>query len=117
VIVLSGVSAPVSFIRKEEGEIKELIIPQEFVKDFYFRSDEHLMVMLRVMGTDSAQVKDFFKDREEDQFTVKTTESLHGKQISEKLILASIYMDEGHPLSVDIDQELPMVRLILDFQK
>lgn len=112
---MSGVSAPVSFIRREEGE--ELTIPQEFVKDFYFRSDQHLMVMLRVMGTESARVKDFFKDREEDQFTVKTTESLHGNQVSEELILASIYMDEGPPLSVDIDQELPLVRVILDFQR
>lgn len=111
---MSGVSAPVSFIRRE-GE--ELTIPQEFVKDFYFRSDQHLMVMLRVMGTESARVKDFFKDREEDQFTVKTTESLHGNQVSEELILASIYMDEGPPLSVDIDQELPLLRVILDFQR
>jgi hypothetical protein len=114
---LSGVSAPVSFFRKEEGKIKELTIPEDFVKDFYFRSDEHLMIMLRVMGTDSSKVKDYFEDWEGDVFTVKTTESLHGKQISEELILASIYLDEGPALSVDIDQEIPMVRVILDFQK
>lgn len=114
---MSGVSAPVSFIGKEEGKSEELTIPPEFVKDFYFRSDQHLMVMLRVMGTESARVKDFFKSSEGDQFTVKTTESLHGEQISEELILASIYIDEGPPLSVDIDQEPPLVRLILDFQR
>ncbi len=113
---MSGVSAPISFI-KEKKEFKELIIPQEFVKDFYFRSDQHLMVMLRVMGTDSAQVKDFFEDTEGDPYTVKTTESLHDTQISKEFILSSIYIDEGPPLSVDIDQELPMVRLILDFQR
>lgn len=114
---MSGVSAPVYFIRKDEGKSEELTISSEFVKDFYFRSDEHLMVMLRVIGIDSARVKDFFKGSEKGQFTVKTTESLHGKQVSEDLILASIYMDEGPPLSVDIDQELPLVRLILDFQR
>ena len=116
-ICLSGVSAPVYFVREEEGKSVELTIPQEFVKDFYFRSDEHLMIMLRVMGTDSDRVKYFFEDGEEDKFTVKTTESLHGKQISEELILASIYLDEGPPLSVDIDQELPLIRVILDFQR
>jgi hypothetical protein len=113
---LSGISAPISFIQKE-GEFNEIIIPQEFVKDFYFQSDGHLMVMVRVMGRDSERVKDFFEDSEGGQFTVKTTESLHDKQISEEFILSSIYMDEGPPLSVDIDQELPMLRLILDFQR
>lgn len=113
---MSGVSAPVLFQRKEEGMVKEIIVSEEFVKDFYFRSDAHLMVMLRVMGTDSDRVKDFFEDSEGNEFLVKTTESLHGNQISEEFILSSIYMDEGPPLSVDIDQELPMVRLVLDFQ-
>jgi len=110
---VSDVSTPVSFIRRDE----KIAISPDFVKDFYFRSDQHLMVMLRVVGTDSARVKDFFKGREGKQFTVKTMDNLAGKQVSEEFLLASLYMDEGPPLSVDIDQELPLLRVILDFQK
>jgi hypothetical protein len=44
-------------------------------------------------------------------------DNLAGKQVSEEFLLASLYMDEGPPLSVDIDQELPLLRVILDFQK
>ena len=37
------------------------------------------------------------------------------RMIKEDFILTDIYMDEGPKLSVDIDIEPPMVRVILDF--
>lgn len=114
---MTGVSAPITFIREIEGSMRDLIVPEKFVKDFHFSTDEHLMVMLRVTGPDLAKVRDFFEDSEGQQFTVKTIESAQEKQVSDEFMLNSIYMDEGPPLSVDIDIEPAMVRAILDFQR
>ncbi len=102
---------------KELGEIK---IPEEFIKDFHFSGDHHLMIMLRVIGTDSKKVIDFFKGSETETFFLKTentAKSTSIKETSGKFILSSMYLDEGPPLSVDINQEIPMVRAILDFKK
>ncbi|MDP3067003.1 MAG: hypothetical protein Q8N08_09730 [Methanobacteriaceae archaeon] len=113
---MPGVTAPVTFIRETKGQFKDLTVPEEFVKDFYFRSDKHLMVMLRVVGTDADKVKSFFNDSEDHVLTIETTESTHGKEIVQEMVLVSSYLDEGPSLNVDINQEIPMVRLILDFQ-
>jgi hypothetical protein len=111
---LTGVSSPITF-NKEIGSLRNLIVPEEFVKDFHLYG-EQLMMIIRVMGTDAKKVKDFFEDSEEKIFNIKTIEIEHGKEISDDYILTSMYMDEGPPLSVDINAEIPMVRVILDFK-
>jgi hypothetical protein len=116
VIHLAGVLTPITFSREIEGSMRDLIVPEDFVKDFHLSSAEHLMIIIRVTGTDSPKVKDFFEDSEEQLFSIKTVESEHEKEISDEFILSSMYMDEGPPLSVDINAEIPMVRLILDFK-
>jgi len=113
---LADVSAPITFIREIGGSMRDLIVPEDFIKDFHFASDEHLMIMLRVIGRDATKVRDFFENSEKHIFTIKTIESSHDEQISNEFILTSMYMDEGPPISIDIDQEPPMVRIILDFQ-
>ena len=112
---MTGVSAPITFNREIEGSMKNLIIPEGFVKDFHF-SGQHLMIIIRVMGTDSKKVTRFFTNSEKKIFNIKTIETEHGKEIMGDYILTSIYMDEGPPLSVDINSEIPMVRLILDYK-
>jgi len=113
---LPGLAAPVTFIRETKDGIKDLTVPEEFVKDFYFRSDNHLMIMLRVVGTDTAKVKSFFEDAQQEILTIETIESIHQKEIVEEMVLVSTYLDEGPSVNVDINQELPLIRLILDFQ-
>lgn len=106
----------VTFSRKIEESIQDLIIPPEFVRDFHYHGKKHLTIMLRVTGPDQHKVKDFFDDAEEEIFHLKTVD--HEKnEISDKYILKSVYMDEGPPLSVDIDIEPAMVRAILDFER
>jgi len=61
------------------------------------------------------KVVDFFEDGEDEVFNIKTVDAVGGRVIKEDFILTDIYMDEGPNLSVDIDIEAPMVRLILDF--
>jgi hypothetical protein len=112
-----GVLAPITFGREIERSMREIIIPGDFVKDFHFTSERHLMIMIRVLGTDSKKVIDFFQDSEKQIFSLKTTEATEGKEISDQFLLGSMYMDEGPPISVDIDLDQPMARLILDFQK
>lgn len=96
--------------------MRDLILPEEFIKDLHFSTDDHLMVMLRVIGTDSKKVHDFFNESENELFNV-TVEKSSGEKESVDYILTSMYLDEGPPLSVDIDQEIPMVRAILDLKK
>jgi len=112
---MTGVSAPITFNREIEGSIKNLIIPEDFVKDFHL-TGQHLMIIIRVMGTDSKKVKKFFANSEKQIFNIKTIETEHGKVISNDFRLTSMYMDEGPPLSVDINAEIPMMRLILDYK-
>jgi hypothetical protein len=112
---MTGVSAPITFNREIEGTMKNIIMPKDFVKDFHL-SGQHLMIIIRVLGTESKKVKQFFSNGEKQIFNIKTIETEHGKEISDNFILTSMYMDEGSPLSVDINSEIPMVRLILDYK-
>ncbi|BDZ69202.1 hypothetical protein [Methanobacterium ferruginis] len=105
------------FKREIEGVIKDLIIPEEFVKDYHYSNDNHLMIILRVIGTDSEKVYDFLNGSEKESFHIETVEKSTGEKKSDDYILTSMYLDEGPPLSVDINQELFMVRAILDFKK
>jgi hypothetical protein len=114
---LAEVLEPITFIQEIDGSKIDLIVPEEFVRDLHFSTKKHLMIMLRVVGTDSKKVSDFFEDGEEKVFTLKTVEANHNLKIDDKFILTSLYMDEGPPISVDIDQETYMVRLIMDFER
>ncbi len=107
---------PVTFGRETEGSIRDLIVPEEFIKDFHFSTDGYLMIMVRVTGGDSMRVRDFFEGTEGEVFTLKTVESNHGKEIFGKFVLDDMYMDEGPGLGVDINQEQAMVRIIMDFK-
>jgi len=111
---LEYVSEPITFTRKIDGTTKDLIVPEGFVKDLHFTNKEHLMLMLRVVGPDTNKVVDFFEDTEDEIFNINTVTAVEGK-IQEDYILTDIYLDEGPSLSVDIDIEAPMVRVILDF--
>ena len=111
-----GVSEAVTFIREVEGVETDLIIPSEFVKDFHFSTEEHLMIMLRVVGPDASKVVDFFEDSEEELFLINTTAG-DGEKVSDEFLLVSMYMDEGPAITVDIDTEPAMARVILDFKR
>lgn len=108
------VSEPITFTREINGTGIDLIIPEPFVKDLHFSTKEHLMLILRVVGPDTNKVVDFFEDSEDEIFNIKTVEA-GGKVINEDFILTDLYLDEGPNLSVDIDIEPPIVRVILDF--
>ena len=110
---MAGVLEPITFTQNQEGEIKDLIIPKEFIRDIETRG-KHLMIYIRVTGPDAWKVSEFFDEREENIFTVDTTENL-GEKISDNYILTSVYIDDGPPISTDIDVEPPMIRAILDF--
>ncbi len=113
--ILKYVSEPITFTREMNGTVMDLIIPEGFVKDLHFPTKEHLMLMLRVVGPDLGKVVDFFENGEDEVYNIKTVDAVGGRVIKENFILTDIYMDEGPKLSVDIDIEAPMVRLILDF--
>ncbi|WP_321422220.1 hypothetical protein [uncultured Methanobacterium sp.] len=113
-------STLITFKREIKGSLNEIKVPEEFIKDFHFTSDEHLMIMLRVIGTDSKKVKDFFNGSENETFFLETENTQESDFITEtsgNFILSSMYLDEGPSLSVDINQEIPMVRTIMDFKK
>ncbi len=112
---MAGVLEPITFTRSKDGDIKDLIIPKEFIKDIETYGN-HLMIYIRVTGPDTWKVTEFFEDREGRSFTIDTTEN-QGDKISDDFILTSIYMDDGPPLSADIDVEPQMTRAILDFDK
>jgi hypothetical protein len=94
----------------------DLTVPEELVWDFDFYSDKGLMIMLHIIGKETSGVTDFFQDNEGQVFHIKTIESGRGEEISGEYILNSVYIDEGPPISVDIDPEPPMVRITLEFQ-
>ena len=48
-------------------------------------------------------------------YNIQTVSALDGREINDDFILTDLYLDEGPNLSVDIDIEPPMVRVILDF--
>lgn len=109
------VSEPITFSKEINGVDVDLTVPEVFVIDFHFSTEEHLMVILRVTGPDTGKVSDFFEDSEDEVYTIDTIETSEGREVNDEFILTDIYMDEGPRLSVDIDIEPPMVRLILDF--
>jgi hypothetical protein len=46
--------------KKEIGDFQEqIIIPEDFIKDCHFSSNNHLMDILRVIGDDSKKVISF----------------------------------------------------------
>lgn len=112
---MMAVLEPITFTQNVDGEVKDLIIPKEFIRDIEMHG-KHLMVYIRVTGPDTWKVTEFFEDREGKTFTVNTTENQGGK-INDDFLLTSAYIDEGPPISVDITTEPPMTRAILDFEK
>lgn len=113
--------ASITFKKETKGITQDLIVPEEFVKDLHFSSEDHLMIMLRVIGKDSKKVKEFFERGEKKIFLLETNhmtpDNAHGNKVSGKFELNSMYLDEGPSLSVDINQEMSMVRTILDFKR
>ena len=108
----------VTFIKKNKsaGELKQLIVPEEFIRDLHYSSPKHLMIMIRVMGRDSAMVRDFFNNSEGEIFSIETTKGCVVGEISGDFTLNSLYLDEGPSLSVDINQEPAMVRILMDLE-
>ncbi|PKL66240.1 MAG: hypothetical protein CVV28_11810 [Methanobacteriales archaeon HGW-Methanobacteriales-1] len=98
------------------NDLNELIIPEEFVRDLHYSSEKHLMIMIRVMGKDSSMVRDYFKDAEGEIFSIESTPGFGMDEISNEFIIRSLYMDEGPSLSVDINQEPAMVRILMDLE-
>jgi hypothetical protein len=111
---LAVVKEPIIFSREINGLNVDLIIPELFVKDLHFTTPEHMMLMIRVTGPDTSKVMDFFEDAEDEIFNIETVES-NDREINGKFILTDSYVDEGPQLSVDIDIEPEIVRVILDF--
>lgn len=105
----------ITFSREIEGKTGDLIIPEDFIRDFHFSTDKHLMIMIRVVGRDAMKVRDFFEDAGGEIFSLNTV-GVDDKKISDEFVLSDMYMDEGPPVGVDINQEQAMVRLILDFK-
>lgn len=101
---------------KSAGAIGQLIIPEEFIRDLHYSSEKHLMIMIRVMGRDSAMVRDYFNDTEGEVFSIKTSKGCGMDEISSDFMLTSLYMEEGPSLSVDINQEPAMVRILMDLE-
>ena len=112
---MAGVLEPVTFTQNIDGEIKDLIIPKEFIRDIE-SFGKHLMIYVRVTGPDIWKVSEFFEEREGKTFTINTTENL-GEEISDDFTLTSVYMDGGPPISTDINVGPPMIRAILDFEE
>jgi hypothetical protein len=112
---LAEILEPITFELEIEGSKSDLIIPEEFIRDFHFATDQHLMIMIRVVGGDAIKVRDFFKDTEGEIFRLQTVDS-NNQKINGEFLLTDMHMDEGPPLGVDIDQEQAIVRLILDFK-
>lgn len=113
---MAEVLEPVTFSQGTEGSINDLIVPEEFIKDFHFLSDKELVIVMRIRGPDLEKAVSFFEDREGDIFTIETTES-DGKQISNEFTLIDMETDEGPHLGVDIDIEPPEVKIVLEFEK
>lgn len=114
-IFLAYITESINFIKESEGLPNSLIVPEGFVKDFHFSTEEHLMVILRIVGPDTSKVVEFFENGEDEVYNIQTVSALDGREINDDFILTDLYLDEGPKLSVDIDIEPPMVRVILDF--
>ena len=112
---MAEVLEPITFELEIDGSKGDLIIPKEFIRDFHFATDQHLMIMIRVVGGDAKKVRNFFEDTEGEVFGLQTVDD-NNQEIKGKFLLTDMHMDEGPPLGVDIDQDQAMVRLILDFK-
>lgn len=112
---MTTVVEPITFTQNIDGDVKDLIIPMEFIRDIDWHG-KHLMIYVRVTGPDTWKITEFFEDRDGKVFTIDTTEN-QGNKITGKFILTSVYMDDGPPISADIDVEPIMIRAILDFEK
>ncbi len=110
------VSEPVTFSQGTEGTMNDLIVPEEFIKDFHFLSDEELVIVMRIWGPDLEKSINFFKDSIGNEFTIKTTLS-NGNQISDGFTLIDMETDEGPHLWIDIDTEPPEVKIVVEFEK
>jgi len=112
---LAEILEPITFEIEIDGSKSDLIIPEEFIRDFHFATDQHLMIMMRVVGGDATKVRDFFEDTEGEIFGLRTVDD-NNHEINGKFLLTDMHMDEGPSIGVDIDQDQAMVRLILDFK-
>lgn len=113
---MAEILEPVTFSPEIEGPVNDLIVPEEFIKDFHFLSDTELLIVMRITGPDMEKAVKFFKDSKGNKFTIKTTGS-NGKQISDKFTLIDMEEDEGPYPTADIDIEPQEVKLILEFEK
>ncbi|HEX3013453.1 MAG TPA: hypothetical protein VHO92_04160 [Methanobacterium sp.] len=113
---MAEVIEPVTFSREIDGSMSDLVVPEEFVKDFRFISDTELIIVLRIKGPDIEKPINFFEDNKGDKFTIKTTEN-NGKQVSGEFTLIDMESSEGPYLGVDIDIEPPDVKMVLEFEK
>ena len=111
-----AVLEPVTFSREIEGSVDDLVVPDEFVKDFRFISDTELIVVIRVEGPDIEKPLTYFEESKGSKFTIKTTED-NGKQISDEFILIDMESNEGPYPTADIDIEPQEVKLVLEFEK
>ena len=113
---MAEVLVPVTFSREIEGKIRDLVIPEEFIKDFHFISDTELIVVIRVIGPDIEKPVNFFEGREGNKFIIKTIEN-NGKQIHDEFTLIDMESNEGPYPTADIDIEPQEVKLVLEFEK
>jgi hypothetical protein len=113
---LAEVSEPVTFSREIDGSMSDLIVPEEFIRDFRFLSDEELIVVMRIRGPDLEKAVEFFEEGKGDKFTIKTTEN-NDKEIIDEFTLIDMETDEGPHLGVDIDIEPPEIKLVLEFER
>ena len=113
---MAEVLEPVTFSREIEGSMSDLIVPEEFVKDFRFLSDTELIIVMRIRGPDIEKPVNFFEDSKGNKFTIKTTES-GGKQVSDEFTLIDMESNEGPYPTADIDIEPQEIKMVLEFEK
>ena len=113
---MAEVLVPVTFSREIDGKISDLVVPEEFIKDFRFISDTELIVVIRVIGQDIEKPLNFFEGGEGYKFTIKTIEST-GKQVHDEFTLIDMESNEGPYPTADIDIEPQEIKLVIEFEK
>lgn len=113
---MAEVLVPVTFSRQIEGSIRDLVIPEDFIKDFHFISDTELLLVIRILGPDIEKPINFFEGHKGDKFTIKTIEN-NGKQVHGEFTLIDMESNEGPYPTADIDIEPQEVKLVLEFEK
>jgi hypothetical protein len=96
--------------------MSDLVVSEEFIKDFRFISDAELIVVIRVIGPDIEKPINFFEDGKGSKFTIKTIEN-NGKQVQDEFTLIDMESNEGPYPTADIDIEPQEVKLVLEFEK